>query len=128
MNRKPKLQMARRRAVCLAEQQGAAARQVAAHFLVTASRDEASASAAAHFLVTASGDAAAASAAVTEWSSKPLVQWLAHHAGDADGARVAIDMFSDGGVFYGGGVFEAGKWYPARMLFARGPALAAMAF
>ena len=76
-----------------------------------------------HFLVTASGDAAAASAAVTEWSSKPLVQgvtdviwsqWLAHHAGDADGARVAIDMFSDGGVFYGRGVFDAGRWYAFR--------------
>ena len=55
-------------------------------------------------------------------------QWLAHHAGDADGARVAIDMFSDGGVFYGGGVFHAGRWYPARTQFARDPALAAIAF
>ena len=70
-------------------------------------------------------------------SSKPLVQgvtdviwslWLGHHLGDADGARVAIDMFSDGGVFYGGGVFEAGRWYPGRTQFARDPALAAMAF
>ena len=103
MNRKPKLQMAWRRAVCLAEQQGAAARQVAAHFLITAS-----------------GGAAAASAAITEWSSRPLVQgvtdvdviwsqWLAHHAGDAHSARVAIDMFSDGGVFHSGGVFDAGR-------------------
>ena len=92
---------------------------------------------AAHFLVTASGDAAAASVTVTEWSSKPLVQgvtnviwsqWHEHHARDADGARVAIDMSSDGGVFYGGGMFDAGRWYPARTQFARDPALAEMAF
>ena len=48
--------MARRRAVRLAEQQGTAARQVAAHFLITAS-----------------GNAAAASAVVTALSLKPLV-------------------------------------------------------
>ena len=119
-NRKPKLRMARQRAVRLAEQQGPAAREVAAHFLITAL-----------------GDAASASVTVTKWSSKPLVQgitdvissqWLAHHAGDADGARIAIDMFFDGGLFYSWGVFDAGRWYPGRTQFARYPALAAMAF
>ena len=32
------------------------------------------------------------------------------------------------GVFCGGGVFDAGRWYPARTQFARDPALEAMAF
>jgi hypothetical protein len=37
-------------------------------------------------------------------------------------------MFSNGGVFYSGGIFDAGRWYPALTQFARDPALAAMAF